>query len=189
MKVSPIWATGLLCLVVGAGVGFLAGTFLAPARPPKAAGGAAAVGPMPTVSMGGPSESPGGQKEGAAGKGGPRGPSAKNQLASLVTKLDLLTSNSLTLSLGDDQKKAVEEQVRGLDAASELADEDAQKRLDALLETLANYKDTFVAAGYRWPGEGGLRPPSDTSNPFTEESNAKALKSLQERFAAEPSKQ
>ena len=107
----------------------------------------------------------------------------------LVTKLDLLTGNALTLTLGDDQKKAIAEQVRGLEAATELTDDDAQKRLDACSGVLADHKDTLVAAGYWWPGQGGFRPPADSPNPFTDESNAKALKSVQDRFAAaEPTK-
>lgn len=202
MKISSVWAAGLICLVVGGGIGFLLGNFFAPARPPKSAGGAEAAGPMPGISMGGPPSAspggapggpgggaPGGMMGGPAGKGGARGPSAKNQLAFLITKLDLLTSTALPLTLADDQKKAVDEQVRGLDAATELTDEDAQKRLDTLLSALANCKDALVAAGYRWPGEGGFRPPANTPNPFTEEANAKALKSLQERVATEPAKQ
>jgi hypothetical protein len=124
------------------------------------------------------------------GKGGFRGPSAKNQLATLVKKLDLLTSNALALSLADDQKKAIAEQVNGLDSATELTEDDAQKRLDALLAAVAASKDTLLAVGFRWPGEGGgFRPPADTPNPFTDEANAQALKSLQERVAAEPAKQ
>ena len=114
-------------------------------------------------------------------------PERKSQLASLVAKLDQLTGNTLTVNLGDEQKKAIEEQVRGLAAMEALAEEDAQKRLDALLVTLADCKDTLVAAGYRWPGERGSRPP-DTPNPFADESNAKALQSLQQRLSAEPSK-
>ena len=187
MKVSPVVAAGLICLVLGAGIGALVATSLAPSRAPRG-GSNANVGSMPAVSMGGGGGGAEKKSDGGAGKGGPRGPSAKNQLAMLVTKLDLLTGNTLTLTLADDQKKAVEEQVRGLDAATELPEEDAKKRLDALLATLASHKDTLVAAGFWWPGDSGFRPPADTPNPFTDEARAKSLKALQQRLTVEPAK-
>jgi hypothetical protein len=92
------------------------------------------------------------------------------------------------VTLTDDQKKTVAEQLAGLEALEILPDDEAQKRYDALLETLTSHKDTLEAVGVRWPqsGGGGFQPPS--GNPFKEESNAKALKSLQERLAAEPAK-
>jgi hypothetical protein len=207
MKVSTIWAVGVICLVAGAGLGALVSIYFgygelpgtsprraAPSGPPSMVGMPVTTGEAPAGGkMGGGSPggkmgggSPGGMMGGGpgmGGMGGGRGPSAKNQLAALVTKLELLTDRALSINLADEQKPALDEQIRGLDTMDELADEEAQKRLDALLDLLADHKDTLVAAGYRWPGDGGFRPPADTPNPFADGSAAEALKLLQERLA------
>jgi hypothetical protein len=122
---------------------------------------------------------------GGKGKGGGFGPSPKTQLAQLVTKLDVLTAKPLSIELTNDQRTKVREQIKGLASAEELSDDEATKRLNALLELLKDQKATLEAAGYRWPGEGGgfggfgaPQPP----NPFKEGKDAEHLKDLDERL-------
>jgi hypothetical protein len=141
--------------------------------------------------MGGARRGGGGRRGGPGGRGGApggrramMGPSAKAQLATLVAKLDQLTSAQLTLKLTDDEKKAIDENTKGLLNEKALDNQDAQKRLDALLEILKKHKDTLEAAGYRFPGggrQGFMRPP-DLPNPFKDEKNAKHLRSLREQI-------
>jgi hypothetical protein len=123
---------------------------------------------------------------GMRGTGG-RGPSPKNQLASLVTKLDQLTGKPLGLNLTDEQRTKIREQIQGLGDAEDLSDEEAQKRLDALLKIVEGDKDTLEAAGYRWPGEqGGGRgagPGDAPKNPFKEGASEKHLKDLQDHLS------
>jgi hypothetical protein len=179
--VPAVVATGILCLAVGAGLGVLGMTFFGyQVTPVAAAGGSqssastgAAPGGMPGMPGGGPGMG------GMGGMGGFKGPSPKIQLASLVGKLGLLAEKPLTVSLNEDQKKKVREQLAGLDAKNELPDEDAKKRLDTLLDVLKDQKETLESAGYRWPGQKGFQRPPDDPNPFKAEKNAKALKSLQ----------
>jgi hypothetical protein len=127
----------------------------------------------------------GGMSKGGATKGG-RGPapSAKSQLASLVAKLDLLTGKALTLDLSKGEKGKVAEQLKGLEESKELSEDEAKQKLDTLLDVLKSHKETFEAAGYRWPGQpdGGSRPAAGAGNPFQEKENAQHLKSLQGRL-------
>ena len=65
-----------------------------------------------------------------------------------------------------------------------LTDEEAKKRLDALLEIVKDDRATMEAAGYRWPGSGGGfggGGAKDQPNPFTTEANRNYLKSLNDR--------
>jgi hypothetical protein len=151
--------------------------------PPDAA---ASPGPAASSMMG---MQPGGRGGPPGGPGGPRGPSPKTQLSGLVSKLDVLTEKPLFVKLTDEQRKQVQEQLKGLADADEVSDDDAKARLDKLLDVLKDQKDTFEAAGYRWPGAGpggpggppggfGQPPP----NPFKTEANAGHLKALSERL-------
>jgi hypothetical protein len=106
----------------------------------------------------------------------------KNRLVTLVAKLDQLTGEPLALTLTEGQRAAIREQLRGLDE-KEVPDEDAEKRVTAILEAVKGQKDTLEAAGYRWPGEGAGPPPTSALNPFVEEQNAKHLKSLRDHLA------
>ncbi len=123
---------------------------------------------------------------GGGGMGGARGPRSKNQLVSLVNKLDLLTRKPLSVSLNEEQKKQVRERLKGLESLETISEEEAKTRLDALLESLKDQKETLEAAGYRWPGQGFSRP-ADVPNPFKDQKNAQALSALQERVG--PSKE
>jgi hypothetical protein len=119
------------------------------------------------------------------GRGG-FGPNPKTQLVQFVTKLDQLTQKPLAVTLDDKQKAEALEQLKGLGDMEELDREDAQKRLDKLLKLLDSQKETFKAAGYRWPeaggGGGGFRPPVDLPNPFTEKDNKQHLEAFQKRL-------
>ncbi len=207
MKVPTIWAMGLICLVLGAAIGILAATYLEIGRPsmpneityltpadatdaagpPGGAGGGPpggmASGKAPGGAGGGP---PGGMGDGGSAKEDLGYPTVLTRLATLIRKLDALTGTPLAVSLSEDQKKAVAEQLSGLDTAASVTTDEAQKRLDALLEILAPFRDTFEAAGFAWPDPGTKKPPRVPIK-LTEEVNVKALKSLQERLGGAPS--
>jgi hypothetical protein len=167
IEVPVIVATGIICLAIGVGIGILGMQLF----------GYRASFPL---SVGVPRT--GGQRAGGeGGRGGFRGLGPKAQLAALVAKLDQLSQKPLAVTLSEDQKKKVLEQLQGLEAKEELTDAEAGQRLDALLEALKDQQETLVAAGYRLPGQSPPRP-SNSPNPFKEEKNAAALKSLQERW-------
>jgi hypothetical protein len=63
----------------------------------------------------------------------------------------------LVVTLDDDQKAKVQEQLKGLESMEELTAEEAKTRLDALLAIVEDQRETLEAAGYRWPGGGGGR--------------------------------
>jgi hypothetical protein len=115
----------------------------------------------------------------AGGMGVPRGANPKNQLASLVTKLDVLTKTPLSITLDNEQKSKVQAQLQGLDEMSELDPDEAKKRLDILLDLVKDQKPTLEAAGYRWPGSGGFGGlPNTPPNPFQDAANGEHLKAL-----------
>jgi len=196
VKVPAIIATGIICLALGVGVGAVGMAnieFLLP-KPPTGnndmAGGPPSTSPDDMRAPGGPrgpfmppgGGPPGGGFPGGGPPGGGRGPNPKNQLASLVTKLDQLTEKPLAITLTTEQQAKLSEQLKGIDEKSALTDEDAKKCLDAVLEIVQGDRDTLETAGFRWPGEGGgPRPPSNAPNPFTEPDNGKHLKALKER--------
>jgi hypothetical protein len=136
-----------------------------------------------------------GKGKGGQGKGGGKGkgggmvgldgimrfpPQPRGQLASLVTKLDQLTRKPLAIHLSDEQRAKLRPQLAGLDK-EDLSDEEAQKRLDAILEIVKADKPALEAAGFSWPGSPSAPPPTNEGNPFTSEQNSKHLKSLQEQ--------
>jgi len=183
VKVPAIVAVGIICLAVGVALGMFGMTFFGyQVAQPTAASSPQPAGGGPSGGMPGMPGMPGGGPPGMGGMGGMKGPSPKNQLASLVTKLDLLSQKPLAVNLTGDQKKRVREQLQGLDAKEDLSDEDAKKRLDTLLDVLKDQKETLESAGYRWPGQGGFQRPPDAPNPFKLEKNSKPLKSLQDRL-------
>jgi hypothetical protein len=104
-------------------------------------------------------------------------------LAALVTKLDQLTAKPLAVNLSDEQKAKLREQLDGLGKEKELSDDEAKKRLTAILEVVKGERATLEAAGYLWPGE-QFRMPANVPNPFTEEANGKHLQALQDRVKA-----
>ena len=120
---------------------------------------------------------PGGGMPGG-GFGGGRGPGVKSQLTGLITTLDVLVTKPLSVELTPEQKKRILGIIKDLGDKDELTDQEAQKRLDALVEALGSYRETFEAAGYVWPvGQpGGGSPPAP--NPFKAAAMEKHLKSL-----------
>lgn len=146
--------------------------------------------PQPATGAGGPATKGGGMMGGGGGGGmggGGRGPNPKTQLVTLVTKLDQLTAKPLAVTLDDDQKAKVEEQLKELETMDALSTDEAKKRLDTLHAIIENQRETLEAAGYRWPGGGGGPGPrvtgvTESDNPFTGEANASRLKALHERL-------
>jgi len=194
-KVPALIAVGLICFVGGLGAGAVGnaalGEFWKKSKEEAKGGdsttkaGGGGQGKMgPTGVMARPGMMGGGM---GGGMGGRRGPSAKAQLAGLVTKLDQLTQKPLSISLNDEKRAKLREQLQGLDKMEELSDDDAKKRMDAILEIVKDDRPTLEAAGYRWPGQGGggrgMGAPNPAPNPFTTEANGKHLKSLQEQVA------
>jgi hypothetical protein len=131
---------------------------------------------------------PGGGAKGK-GKGGGKGPGPKMQLNTLIEKLDLLTTRPLTLTLDAAQKKQIREQLEALSQEAKVSDEDAQKRLDALLAVLKDQKEPLAAVGFRWPGADATPGPplgmiiGMMPNPFRDGPTAGKMKSLEARLA------
>lgn len=200
-KVPTVIVSSFVCLLLGVGIGVaVMGTmgdkFNRPANATPDAGAAAAdpnAGdgkgvPAGMPPMGGMAGAKGGAKGGGMGGMG-RGPSAKTQLAQLVSKLDVLTKKPLAVQLTAEQKQQAKEILAGIDEKDDLSDEDAKAKLDALLKLVEGQKETLEAAGYRWPGApggggfgggapggpGGGPPPP---NPFKAGDNGERLKSL-----------
>ncbi|MBN9119876.1 MAG: hypothetical protein J0I06_12065 [Planctomycetes bacterium] len=199
-KVPVALATGVICLLVGGGLGAAIVSYSLGEPKPAAATGAAGgeeegkgepkaggEGKGSGNKTGGGNKGAGGNKGGGGNKagGGQRGPGPKVQLAQLVGKLDALTARSLHIELTPEEKKQTKELLAGLSEKDELTDDEAKAKLDALLKLLEGKKKTLEEAGYRWPGApgggggtggtGGGQPP----NPFKAGEGADRLKSLQ----------
>ncbi len=196
-KVPALVSVGLICFVGGLGAGAVGNAALgefwkksqkeavANESATKAGGEPGKMGPTGVMAR------PGMMGRGMGGRGGRGGgPSAKMQLAGLVTKIDQLTQKPLSVSLNDEKRAKLREQLAGLDKMEELSDDEAKKRMDAILEVVKDDRATLEAAGYRWPGQagggrGGMASPQPAPNPFTTAPNSKHLKSLQQRVAKE----
>lgn len=188
-SVPAVISTGLICLALGAGAGvvatqlygpFFVGEKKSPNSPEDMVaqgGGMPLPGPPMAARMGGGE----GKGKSKGGMGGGQ-PSGQAQLAQLVAKLDQLTAKPLTISLTDDQKAKLAKQLTGLDAAEELKDDEAKKRMNAILEIIQDDRATMEAAGYSWPGSPPpMRPQPEGPNPFKSAETGKTLKALQER--------
>lgn len=141
----------------------------------------------------------GGPKGGGApkGGGGPKGgfggapPNPRVQLVGLVNTLDRLVDQPVALNLTADDRSTIATQLKGLDQAGSISEDDAKARLEAILKVVEKDRKALEAIGYRWPspdGKGppkggfGGPPPKDSPNPFREEPNTDHLKSLQGRL-------
>ena len=209
VKVPVIVASSIICFAAGAGatflimmsIGYTLNEHQGDDTPPVV---------MRMGGQGGPMGGPGGPMGGPGGGGGRGGPTAKSQLATLVTKLDQLTRKPLTVSLSEEQRTKLRERLRGLEEKEVLAEEDAKKRLDAILEIVQSDRENLETAGYRWPGQpraggggggppraggggggggppragGGGGAPPERPNPFKDEQNGKHLKSLDQQLAS-----
>jgi hypothetical protein len=176
MKVPAILTTGLICLVAGVGLGALGMANADLVMPPK----------TKTVTTVGPDGAPPSLTPRApapAPAGPPAGPSPTAQLVTLVTKLDQLTQKPLTVTLTDDERARLAEQLKDLDGPTPAGDEECKKRLDAILEIVKEDREALEAAGFRWPGDTRIPPRGGAPNPFTEVDKAPHLKALRERLA------
>jgi hypothetical protein len=106
-------------------------------------------------------------------------PDPKAELAQLAATLDRLTGKPPPFTLSDAEKAKVLEQFKGLAKLEELSEEDAKKRMGALMTELKDHAATLKEAGFN-PGQ-GARPP--VPNPFAEEENKKHLEALEKRLA------
>jgi hypothetical protein len=137
--------------------------------------------PAMGVVGGGPQTTAGGGGQRGGGQRGAANTNSKNQLASLITKLDLLTHERPVVQLDAEQKRQIRKQIEKLEDKEDLSEEDAKKKLDAVVAILHDdQKRTLNEAGANLPGQqGGNRgrgePPP---NPFKEGQPNQHLKSL-----------
>jgi hypothetical protein len=127
----------------------------------------------------------GGGKQGGGGFGGGgrggMGVNPKALLVSLVATLDALTTKPLEIKLTEEQKVQLAKLLKELDPDEDIGDEDAAKKLDALLKVVESHKETLEAAGFRWPGSAPAFMRPIEGNPFAEGANKEHLKKLGER--------
>jgi hypothetical protein len=184
-------AIGGLATGLAAGIIFMAGFGYKPFAPDAATGGQeqaaeqkmpGAGAPNPKGKFGG--GGPGGNPKGKGGFGGPP-PSPKMQLANLVNVLDTVVDKPVSVTLSPEDRAAIAKQLEGLDSASEIKEEDARAKLEAIQNILEkNNRKSLETVGYRWAGDpkGGF-PKEPPPNPFKEGAAAEHLKSLRERLA------
>lgn len=124
------------------------------------------------------------------GMGG--GPRPKQQLTTLVRKLELLTGD-IALTLTDEQRQTIAKQLDAFAELKTLTDDEAEakhKELLALFDDQQKSKQDAVGlprGGFGGGGGGGFgggAPPAPDANPFESEANAKALKTLRERLSS-----
>lgn len=205
MKIPGVFVAALGGLAAGlaAGIIFMAGFGYRPLAPdaqpldPERDAQLQAGGPMAAKGKGGG----GGPGGGGPGGGGPKGkgggpggfggpPSPKMQLANLVNALDTVVDKPVTVTLSPEDRAAIVKQLEGLDSASEVKEEDARAKLEAIQKILEkDNRKALETVGYRWAGEpkggfpkGGF-PKEPPANPFKEGSAAEHLKSLMERLS------
>jgi hypothetical protein len=194
IKVPPVVPAGFAGLAVGfaAGVIWLAGFGYKPLGDGDDPANAAAP-------KGDAVPKGGGGGKGGAGKGGgmPKGglggapPSPRNQLVTLINALDVLVDRPVAVTLTAEDRAAIAAQLRGLDAAGEIKEDEAKAKLDAILKVVEKNRNALEAVGYRWPspgGKGGLGPKGgppapEGTNPFQVPETAAKVKSLQDRLA------
>ena len=192
LKVPTIVGASLGCLAAGIAGGVLLmvgfGYRIGEIQPLEEDIRAAAMNPGEPMAMGGMRGNMGGRRPGQGGGRGGFGrfaPSPRSQLVSLVAKLDLLLQPK-PLQVGPELKTKLAEQLNQLAQAKELSEEEAQKRLNALLELLSDHKEALQAVGYRWPGQRrrGFGQPAESANPFHDQEAAAHLKSVRDALSA-----
>jgi hypothetical protein len=101
-------------------------------------------------------------------------------LASLITKLDLLTSKALVVKLTDKDKKALAKELKGIDPNKPLAGQSAGEKRTALLKILedAKLREKLESLGFGWTGYGAIGPTTPPPNPFNDPKAHKHLDSL-----------
>jgi hypothetical protein len=189
-------AFGGLALGLAAGIIWMAGFGYQPHPPgigatedtPAEVKGAGAGGPP--GGAGGLGKGGGNQKGGAQkGGGGGGAPNPRMQLVGLVNALDSVADRPVIINLSPENRSAIAEQLKGLDAAAEIKDEDAKAKLDAIQKIVEKDRKMLEAVGYRWvmPDGKSAPPPKgvlskDSPNPFADGQPKDHLKSLQERL-------
>ncbi len=193
-KDVAIWlASGVVGILLGGaasaaivrGMGYEV-TLKPPAAPLETASGpVAGAGAAPVMGIPGGGGMGGGMMGMMGGGGGQ--PQPKRQLTTLVRKLELLTGDvAITLSL--EQMTSIQATLNELSAIEKLTDEEAKdkhEKLLALLDEQQQAKQEAIGLPFRRGGGGGMgggAPPDPDANPFADEANAKALKSLRERL-------
>jgi hypothetical protein len=148
-------------------------------------------GPPPGLAKGkgGGKGAPKGGFGGGAPKGGGNPPTSRVLLARLVNALDTVVDRPIALTLTPAERAALAEQLKGLESAEEIKEDDARARLDALQKILERDRKALEAVGYQWaspdakgPPKGGFGGPKDSPNPFADGPAKERLKSLQERL-------
>jgi len=192
LRVPAVLTAGIGGLAAGLAVGviWLAGFGYKMAPPDEKAGDEASAAKEGMPKGAGAPKGGGGAPKGGGGApkgggGGPPGP--RVQLVGLVNALDTLVDKPVALTISTDDRAAIAAQLKGLDAAGEIKDDEAKARLDAILKVLEKDRKALEAVGYRWPSPDGKGPPKggppkDSPNPFAEGPNKDRLKSLQERL-------
>jgi hypothetical protein len=114
-----------------------------------------------------------------------------------VRKLELLTGK-IEITLTAEQSASVTTALADIEKAEKMSDDDAKAKCDALMALLDNdQKSLLDAIGLPRPQRGpggpggpggspggpGGSPPAADVNPFQQETNTEALKSLRQRFA------
>lgn len=191
LKVPSVVTTAFAALGLGLALGvvFMAGFGYKPFNPEGDGGGGGGGNPdgdgkgsPPKLKMG-----PGGMPKGPGGPGGGGPPSPRVQLAALVGALDNVVDKPISVTLTAEERAAIAEQLKGLDAQAEVKDEDAKARLDAILKVIEKDRKSLETVGYRWPGapsaKGGFGGGAkDSPNPFKEGATHDRLKSLLDRL-------
>lgn len=163
------------------------------ASAPAMGGGAPGGGGM----MGGAGGPPGGMGGGGGMMGmmgGGQGPRPKQQLTTLVRKLELLTGD-VALTLTAEQQPEVAKRLDALAELKTLTDDEAEEKykdLLALLDDAQKAKQDAIGLPFRrgsggGGGPGGTQPPPD-ANPFESEQNANALQTLRDRVKGSTAK-
>ncbi|HZV05672.1 MAG TPA: hypothetical protein VE999_11370 [Gemmataceae bacterium] len=137
--------------------------------------------PAMGVVGGGPPAAGGGSGQRGGRQRGSADSNSKNQLASLITKLDLLTHERPVVQLDAEQKRQIRKQIEKLDDKEDLSEEEAKKKLDAMVGILHDdQKKILSEAGANLPGQqGGNRGRGEAPpNPFKEGQPNQHLKSL-----------
>lgn len=183
---------GALGLGLSLGIIFMAGLGYRPTGPEQPPLAEMDPGFEPKM-MGGPGAkgkggaAPGGAAKGKmGGGGGAPAPSPRLQLAALVNALDSLSEKPITITLTAEDRKAIADQLQGLDSASEIKDADAKAKLEAIQAVVLKQRQPLEKIGYRWVLDGKTANrtfPKDSPNPFKEGADAERLKSLLERLS------
>ncbi|HEV3258678.1 MAG TPA: hypothetical protein VG013_17515 [Gemmataceae bacterium] len=152
---------------------------VAPVTTPTSAGAGTPGGGMAGGGMGG------GGTPRSAPAGRDRAPTARDQLVSLVDKLNLLLL-PLDLELTAKQKALIRQQLKSIPQSNQLSDDEAKAKLDVLHDTLKYKRGVLSLVGYDWTepvgGKGGGKGEKPL-NPFMRLPAETNLRSLQERLA------